>query len=187
MLDREHQPGTAHARLHLVHDQQHAVLECQRAQALKKLVGRHEVAPLPLNRFEHDRGDFVRRYEVHEQLVLEEVETLRRACVGRQAERTAIAVGEGGVKDARHHRSESAALDRFARGHREGAERPAVKPAEEGDQIDALGRIARQLDARLDGFRAGVSEECPHAAVNRRNRGQLLGELDLRFVVEIGA
>ena len=49
------------------------------------------------------------------------------------------------------------------------------------------GRVPRQLDARLDRFGAGVAEERSHAAVDRRDRRELLREPHLRLVVEVGA
>ena len=51
----------------------------------------------------------------------------------------------------------------------------------------APGRVARQLDARFDRFGAGVAEERSHAAVDRRDRRELLGQPHLRLVVEVGA
>ena len=69
VIGREHLPGPAHARLHLVHHQQHAVLGGQLAQPLQERRRRHDVAALPLNRLDDNRGDLVGRHEVDEQLV----------------------------------------------------------------------------------------------------------------------
>ena len=187
MLDREHPPGPAHARLHFVDDEQHAVGAGQLAQPLQELVGRDDVAAFALNRLDEDRGDFVRRHQMEEDFVLEVVETLGRAALRLQTERTAVAVRERRVEHARRHRPEPAALDRLARRQRERAERAAVKRAEKRDDVGALGGVARQLDARLDRFGAGVAEKRSHAAVDRRDRRQLLGQLHLRLVIEIGA
>ena len=51
----------------------------------RNCVGRDDVAALALNRLDDDRRDFVGRHEVHEQLVLDEVEALGRAGVRRRA------------------------------------------------------------------------------------------------------
>ena len=57
------------------------------------------------------------------------------------------------------------ALDGLARRQRQRAQRAAVEAAEERDDVRAARRVARQLDARFDGFGAGVAEERPHAAL----------------------
>ena len=49
------------------------------------------------------------------------------------------------------------------------------------------GGVARQLQAGLDRFGARVAEERLHAAVDRDDRRDLLGQAHLRLVVEIGA
>ena len=61
VLAREHLPGAAHPRLHLVDDQQHAVLRGQLAQPLQERRRRHDVAALALDRLDDDGGDFVGR------------------------------------------------------------------------------------------------------------------------------
>ena len=120
-LDREHLPGAPHARLHFVGDEQDAVRLRQLAQPLQELIRRDDVAAFALNRLDDDRRDFVRRHQVHEELVLDEVEALRRAVSRREAERTAIAVRIRRVIDAGHHRPEAAALNRLARRQRQRA------------------------------------------------------------------
>ena len=61
-------PGAPHARLHFVDDEQDAVLRRQLAQPLQELIGRDDVAAFALNRLDDDRGDFVGRDQVHEQI-----------------------------------------------------------------------------------------------------------------------
>ena len=64
--------------------------------------------------------------------------------------------------------------------------RAAVKPAEERDDVLPAGRVARQLEARLDRLGPGIAEERSHAALDRDDRRELLGESHLRLVVEVG-
>ena len=92
MLDRKHLPGPAHARLHFVGNQQDAVLLRNLAQPLMKLRLRHDIAALALDRLDDHAGHFLRRDEVHEDLMLEKVEALRLAGLRLQADRTAIAI-----------------------------------------------------------------------------------------------
>ena len=119
----------------------------QLAQPLEKLLRRDDIAAFALNRLDHDRRDFVGRDEVHEDLILDEVEALGRAVLGLQAERAAIAIRIRRVIHARHHRPEAAPLNRLARGQRQRAHRAAVKAAEKRDDVLPPGGIPRELDA----------------------------------------
>ena len=56
MLATEHAAGASHAGLHLVEDQQQAVLIAQRAQRAQEIVLGHYDARLTLDRLDHD-GD----------------------------------------------------------------------------------------------------------------------------------
>ena len=144
-------------------------LRRQLAQPLQELVGRDDVAALALNRLDDDRGDFVGRDQVHEELVLDVVEALRRARLRRRAERAAIAVRVRRVIDARHHRAEAAPLDRLARRQRQRAHACGREtPPRNAMMFVPPGRVARQLEARLDRLGAGVAEERSHAALDRR-------------------
>ena len=73
---------------------------------------------------------------------------------------------------ARDERLEGGALRRLP-GHRERAERAAVERVLERDDARLAGRLARVLDRRLDGLRAGVAEERVRAA---EALGEQLGE-----------
>ena len=76
----------------------------------RNCVGRDDVAALALNRLDDDRGDFVGRDEVHEQLVLDEVEALGRAALGRRARPDS----DSSRRTARDTRPASAARSRGA-------------------------------------------------------------------------
>ena len=185
MLDGEHASRASHARLHFVRDEKDAVLLRDRPEPLHELVGRDDIAPLALDGLDDNGRHLLRGYQMKEEPLLQEVQARGRR--RRRAERRTIDVRVGGVIDARHQRAESAPLARLARRERQRAERAAVEPAQKRDDVGPLRRVARELEARLDRFRAGVAEERPHAAVDGSHRGDLLGEPHLRLVVEVGA
>ena len=54
----------------------------QLAEPLQELIGRDEIAALALDRLDDDRGDFIGRDEVDEDLLVDEVETFRGAVAG---------------------------------------------------------------------------------------------------------
>ena len=125
--------------------------------------------------------------EVHEQLLLDEVETLGRARLRRRADRTAVAVRIRRVIRAGHERREALALRHLARRQRQRSHRPAVERAEERDDVVPLRVVLRQLERRLVRLGARVAEERPVRPRHRRNRRQLLRQPHLRLVVEVGA
>ena len=94
VLDREHPARPPHARLHFVRHEHDAVRRRERAQPLEELIRRHDVPALALDRLDDDGGDLVGRHEVHEDLVVEEVEALGGARLRLEADRTAVAVGD---------------------------------------------------------------------------------------------
>ncbi len=186
VLDREHLAGAPHPGLDFVGDEEDAMLLRDRAQALHELVGRHDVAALALNRLHDDRRDLVGRHQVQEDLLFEILEARRGAASRRGTERRAILVRVRRVIDARHHRAEAAPLNRLARGERQGAERASMEAAEKCDDVLSLHGVPRELDARFDRFRPRVSEERPHASVNRHGRRDLLRQAHLELVVKVG-
>ena len=141
------------------------------AQPLEELRRRHDVAALALNRLDDDRRHFVRRHQVHEQLVLDEVEALggagvrRRARPGSDSSRRYGAWKTPGMNGPKPRRWTGLLAVSASE-----PMRAAVKPAEERDDVRPPGRVTRQLDARLDGLGAGVGEERPGAAVDRHQR-----------------
>src|SRR5262245_62810115 len=93
MLDRKHPSRSAHARLHLVHDEQDSVLAREIAQTLQEHVWRNDVAALALDWLDDQRRHLVRRNEMHEELLLDEVETLGGAGIRSRVDWAAVAVG----------------------------------------------------------------------------------------------
>ena len=89
--------------------------------------------------------------------------------------------------DDRHQRREAAPLHDLAAGQRHRAHRAAVKRAEERDHVLPARVIAGQLERRLDRLGPAIGEEDPLGDAARRDLGELLRQVDLRRVVEIGA
>ena len=132
MLDREHPARAAHPRLYLVGDKQHAVLRGDLAQPPNEMIRRHDIAALALDRLDDNRRHFVGRHQMGEDLMLEVLEAFRRALVRvdfHPAHRAPVAVRVRRVVHARHHRTKSSPLHRFARRQRERPERAAVEPS----------------------------------------------------------
>ena len=138
MLDRKHPPRPPHARLHLVDDEQDSVLPREIAQPLQEHVWRNDVAALALYWLDDQRRHFVRRHEVHEKLLLDEVETLGGAGIRSRVDRTAVTVGVWRVIRPRDHRRKALALDHLACRRRKRAHRTPVKGAQERDDVLTL-------------------------------------------------
>ena len=81
VLARKHAARPAHARLHLVDDEQDAVLARELAEPLVEFHRRHDVAALALDRLDDDGGHFVGRDQVDQDLILEVVQALGRAAL----------------------------------------------------------------------------------------------------------
>ncbi len=88
---------------------------------------------------------------------------------------------------ARHQRAEAAFLLRFRSRQRDRAHRAAVECAEEGDNVLALGVIARELQGALDGLSARVSVVELVGPCHGRQLGEAIGQLDHAGVIEVGA
>ncbi len=115
VLDGEHLSGTPHPRLHLVGNQQDAVLIRDLAKTMVEPGLGNNVPALALDGFDDDPGDFVWGDQVHEQLVFKEVEALRLARLRLQPDRAAVTIAVRSVKRASLHRAKTATLNRFAR------------------------------------------------------------------------
>ena len=148
--------GAAHAALHLVEDQQHAVLVAQRAQAFQKLVRRHAHAALALDRLDQDRGG------VRTDRLLHRLEIAERHLV-----------------EAVDHRAEAFEVFLLSAG-RERRERAAMEGALEGDDAVAVGlavhgvELARGLDRAFHRLGARIGEE---HVIREALLAQAVGEL----------
>jgi hypothetical protein len=186
VLGGPHLAGAAHAGLHLVADQQDAVLFRDAHQFIEELLRRDDIAAFALHRFDDDGGHFIGGRDGLQQRVFDKLRALHRAVGGRLAERAAIAVGIRRVHHAGHQRSEAAALHGLARGERQRAHGAAVEGAQEGDEPVAAGGIARQLHGAFDGFRARIAERNAPLHAARRQRAELLRQIHQGLVIEIG-
>ena len=160
----EEAPEPTDARLHLVHEEQRARARRRATRSFARNPrGARQHAALALQRL-HDDGAHV-------------VAHLARHRVGVP------------VRHVRHRTERPEALAVLRRpGHRQRAERASVERVVERDDAHALllarevEVVARQLEHRLVRLRARVAEE---GAVVARAAAQLVGEADVRRVVEV--
>ena len=152
---REQPPGAAHAALHLVKDQEHAVLVAQGAQA-PEIINRHGCNPaFALNRLDEDGGG---------------IGIDKRLDRGEIAGRSML--------ETTCRWAETLEIGRIPAG-RDGTQRPAVERAGKGDDVRTLGLalVMEIAPGRLDGaferLGAGICEE---HLVGKGNLSQPLGE-----------
>lgn len=107
VLHGEHAPRPAHAGLHLIGHQQHAVLVAKLPQGREKARRRNVIAAFALDRLDEDGGHFVWRSDAFQHRVFDLPDTgaLRRS----SAKRTAA--GKWHVMNVRHQRREATAMD----------------------------------------------------------------------------
>ena len=155
MFVGEKPPRPPHAGLHLVENQQQAVLVADRAQASEE-GGRHDPHPaLALNRLDHDRG---------------------RVRPDRRLHRFEIA--EGNLVEALYLGTEPFEIFGLAAGG-QGRQRAAVESALERQNPETLGisidrmALSRHLDRGLVGLRARIGEE---DEIRERRVGEPPGE-----------
>ena len=84
--------------------------------------------------------------------------------------------------DLRREGTEAALVRHDLAGETHGEQRPAVKPAGEGDHGGAFGMDPRNLDGILDRLGSGIEEQRFLRKVPRRRRIQPLGEADVGLV-----
>ena len=138
---REQPAGAAHARLHLVEEQQQPVFVADRAQPAQVLDVRGAHAALALHRLDQDRrrlvGDGIAQH---------------------------VEIAERHVVEARHGRVETLQVLLVAGGGQRG-QRAAVESLGAADDAEAMriaGHVmvlAYQLDAAFHGFRTGIAEK----------------------------
>ena len=157
-------PGAAEAGLHLVGDQDDAVLVAEPAHALDELLRGDDEPALALHRLEHDRRHVLGRH-VRLEGELEGVEVVEGHAVGLRRERP-----EAGLVGVR--------LGREA----ECEQRPPVEASLEGDHAPPARVGAGELDRVLDRLGAGVEEAGAHLARDRGQLDQALSQADVVLV-----
>jgi hypothetical protein len=171
MLDRPHLSGPAGAGLDLVGDEQDAVLRAHLPEALEETVLGNDVAALALDRFDHDGRDLVGGHEPLEQDLVEPAEVLNLA--------------ERRVVDAGQERVESSVVLRLRRRERHRTVGPAMKAAQEPDDVRPAGEMASELHRGFHDLGAGVAEVRPELAGHRGDVRDRLGRLGVDRQVEV--
>ena len=135
--------------------------------------GGHEPA-FPDHWFDDDRGHLVRS-----DVGGEDSRTPPRRVLGGDAP---VGVGEGGVVDASGEWPEALLVGRHLASEGHGHHRPPVEAALECDHPTATGGVAGDLDGVLHCLSSRVHEERLLGAGPREASGELLSQLDDRFV-----
>ena len=178
--------GAPHARLHLVGDEEDAVLVGELVEGGQEAVRWHDVSTLAKDRLDQERGHVVGVDDGGEEL-LDTGEAVGHGGIVVSPGRVAQDVRIGSEVHAAEERLEVAAVLDAGAGERHGAVGAAVEAAPEGDDPRPPRRVLRQLDGRLDRLRAGVRQEETRGlpvAQAREGARQALVELEARLVVE---
>src|SRR5438270_6778330 len=135
VLNRPPFPGTSHAGLHFVSNQQNAMLVANAPQLLQELGGCDDVSALTLHSFDKDRGNLFGWHGCGEHALFEITRTIDRilACVAPL--RPAVQVWIWNVCDARNQRGKAPALLRLRSSQRQRAHGAPVERALERDDV----------------------------------------------------
>ncbi|EAU67297.1 hypothetical protein STIAU_4929 [Stigmatella aurantiaca DW4/3-1] len=164
VVHREPLPRAREAGLHLIGNEQDAVLVAQLSQAPHQLGGRHVEAALSLHRLDED-GRHPLGLDVRLEEVLKRPERVLHADAV-QGDR------KGHMVDLRRKRPEACLVRHHLSGERQAHHRPAVEPPAEGDDAAAARGRTGDLHRVLDGLGP------------RGEEGRLLGERPRRQPVE---
>src|SRR6266487_4026233 len=185
VLNPKPAPRPAHTRLDLIIHHHNPILVQQLLQPHKIIVRRDNIAPLALDRlYEHCRHILGRQVLVQD-LFLDEVDTVHATLGIAKLERTTVTVSKRHVSIARDHREEVPPLVRLASRQTQGAQGPAMKRADEGEERVLPSMPLSQLHRRLYRLRPTIAEEDLLPKTPRRNPGQFLRQLDNLLVVKI--
>src|SRR6266851_7930787 len=167
-------PRASHAALHFVAHEKNSMLPANALQLDKEFLWRGNVSAFALDRFDENRSHLFWIDQALEDFTLQKRRRFD-ACAGRGiAVRAAIRIRIGNVKHTGQKSAEPFALHGLGCGKRKRAERAPVKAAMECDNLVTTRMVARQLDGRFDGFRAGVSEINFLRLFAGSNRGEAL-------------
>ena len=174
MLHGEHLAGAREAGLHLVGDQQDAMLVADLAQRRHEVARRLVEAAFALHRLDDD-GGHARRVDVGLEQPVERGQ--------RVGHRDAVQLdGEGRMEDVAGHRPEAGLVGLHLAGQCHAHEGAAVEAAGEGDHRLAPGGVARDLDRVLDRFGTGGDEDGLLVEITRRDGVQPLGQVHVVLV-----
>ena len=174
VLDGEHPARAAEARLHLVDDQQDAVLVAEAADARHELGRSNDEAAFALHRLDDDRRHMLGSDLGHE-CALERCERCARVWA-------AIVVRERDAVDLGGERAKAGLVRMRLRSERHGQQRAPVEAALEGDHGRPLRACARDLHGVLDRLGPGVEERGLRRRRDRRQGAEPLGELHVDLV-----
>jgi hypothetical protein len=177
--DREPRARTPHPRLDLVGDEDDPIRVTEIGDPLDEPGGRHDEPALALDRLEDHRGDVVLP-DVLVHLVERVGERFVGAPVGPAW--PPVRVGERQAVDLGGERAHPLLVGHHLRGERHPQQRASVERVVERDDGRPTGRLAGDLHGVLDGLGAGIGEHRLGLAVDRRDRVEPLGELDVGLV-----
>src|SRR5262249_23522970 len=149
MITGPHLACASHAALDLVRHDENAVAASQLLQFTEESPRWNHVSAFALYRLDEDRGHFLGRHGSAKQDLLDLADRIAGMVFRWNAPWTAIGIGKGCVRHARHKRSKTFALHYLTCRERERAESTPVKAAEEGDEFFAPRLVARQFHGRL--------------------------------------
>ena len=170
----EHLAGAGKAGLHLVGDQQDAVLVADLAQRRHEIARRLVEAALALHRLEDDRGNAVRIDIGLEQLVERGERVRHRNAMQRDRERR--------VEDVARHGTEADLVRHNLPGQGHAHEGAAVEAARKGDDGLASSGVAGDLDGVLDRLGAGGDEDGFLVEFAGQHAVQPFGEMHIALI-----
>ncbi len=196
MLQCEELAGPAETGLDLIEDQHDAVFIADRAQPLQEAGRRDDVAAFSEDRFNHDRGGFLRR-RLGLQQVAQLIDGIAAAMApvrwtgcaqgspirdghGPLRDRAVETVGVRRSEDPGRQRLIARAITGLAHRHRHRHVGASMKRALKRDDIRAAGRLFGQLHRGFDRLGPAVGEEIG-VNLRRQDLAQLIGQLEHRL------
>ena len=176
ILDGEHLARAGEAGLHLVADQQGAILGKYFLEALEIALGRYDDAGIALDGLGEERGRVAGRLRLYD--ILDDVGAFEIALRVFAVQGAAVAVGIRGEMDAADWIRVRAPHADAGQAH--GQFRPAVQAVAQSDVFAVAGIYFRQQGGTFIGLSAGRAEE-RFLQLARCHLGQTLSEIDEVF------